>query len=58
MCGIAGFIHLGEGRDVSSSRLIAMLKPIHHRGPDDDGVWMGLSMAMSRDDETSRPSPK
>ena len=40
MCGIAGFIHLGEGRDVSSSRLTAMLEPIRHRGPDDGGVWV------------------
>jgi asparagine synthase (glutamine-hydrolysing) len=40
MCGITGFIHLGANRDVSSSRLAAMLKPIHHRGPDDGGVWV------------------
>ena len=40
MCGIAGFIHLGEGRDASSSRLTAMLEPIRHRGPDDGGVWV------------------
>jgi asparagine synthase (glutamine-hydrolysing) len=40
MCGITGFIHLGASRDVSSSRLAAMLKPIHHRGPDDGGVWV------------------
>lgn len=40
MCGIAGFIHLGASRDISSSRLAAMLKPIHHRGPDDGGVWV------------------
>lgn len=39
MCGIAGFVHLGANRDVSLSRLAAMLKPIHHRGPDDDGTW-------------------
>jgi asparagine synthase (glutamine-hydrolysing) len=40
MCGIAGFIHLGTNRDESSLRLAAMLKPIHHRGPDDGGVWV------------------
>ena len=39
MCGITGFINLNEGRDVSLSRLISMLKSIHHRGPDDGGVW-------------------
>jgi asparagine synthase (glutamine-hydrolysing) len=40
MCGIAGFIHLGTNRDESSLQLAAMLKPIHHRGPDDGGVWV------------------
>jgi asparagine synthase (glutamine-hydrolysing) len=40
MCGIAGFIHFAEGREVPSTLLMAMLKPIHHRGPDDGGVWI------------------
>lgn len=40
MCGIAGFIHLGANRDDSSLRLAAMVKPIHHRGPDDGGMWV------------------
>jgi len=40
MCGVAGYIHPGTNRDESSSRLAAMLKPIHHRGPDDRGVWL------------------
>jgi asparagine synthase (glutamine-hydrolysing) len=40
MCGIGGFIHLGTICDVSSSRLAAMLKPVHHRGPDEGGAWM------------------
>jgi asparagine synthase (glutamine-hydrolysing) len=40
MCGIAGFVHFGTERDVSSSRLMTMLKPIHHRGPDDGGIWV------------------
>lgn len=40
MCGITGFIHLGESRNVSTSQLRAMLKPIYHRGPDDGGVWV------------------
>lgn len=40
MCGIAGFIHFGKGREAASTRLVAMLKPIHHRGPDDFGVWI------------------
>ena len=40
MCGIAGFVHLGANRDVSSSRLSAMLSVLHHRGPDDSGIWV------------------
>lgn len=40
MCGLVGFIHLGANRDESSLQLAAMLKPIHHRGPDDGGVWV------------------
>lgn len=40
MCGITGFIRLGNCRDESLSRLSAMLRPIHHRGPDDSGVWV------------------
>jgi asparagine synthase (glutamine-hydrolysing) len=40
VCGIAGFVHPGTSGDIASSRLAAMLKPIHHRGPDDGGVWM------------------
>ena len=40
MCGISGFIHLANGGDVSRSRLLAMLKSLHHRGPDDGGVWI------------------
>lgn len=40
MCGIAGFVQCGINRDASSSLLTAMLKPIHHRGPDDGGEWV------------------
>ncbi len=39
MCGITGFIDWAEGRFVSSSRLLAMLNRIQHRGPDDGGMW-------------------
>lgn len=40
MCGITGFVQRGVGRDVSSSFLADMLRPIHHRGPDDGGLWV------------------
>jgi asparagine synthase (glutamine-hydrolysing) len=39
MCGIAGFIEITSDDHIASSRLNAMLKPIHHRGPDDCGTW-------------------
>ena len=40
MCGIAGYILSSIGREVSSSVIADMLKPIHHRGPDDGGLWV------------------
>lgn len=40
MCGIAGFVQIDTNQDVLSSRLIDMLKPIYHRGPDDGGAWV------------------
>ena len=47
MCGIAGFIHLGANRDVSSSRLSVMLQNIYHRGPDDGGVWLDEQLGLA-----------
>jgi asparagine synthase (glutamine-hydrolysing) len=40
MCGIAGFVHTGASGGVLAPRLAAMLAPIRHRGPDDEGVWV------------------
>lgn len=37
MCGIAGF--LGRGR-IDAGMVTAMIDPIAHRGPDDQGVWI------------------
>lgn len=39
MCGITGFIHRANGGVASTSSLVGMLETIHHRGPDDCGVW-------------------
>ena len=47
MCGIAGFIHLADNRDDSSTRLTAMLEPIRHRGPDDGGVWVDAQYGVA-----------
>ena len=39
MCGITGFIQIHSDHEESSLRLSGMLKSIHHRGPDDGGMW-------------------
>jgi asparagine synthase (glutamine-hydrolysing) len=38
MCGICGAIHF-DGSPVDRAALDRMVKSIHHRGPDDSGVW-------------------
>jgi len=46
MCGIAGFIdtELNSGR--AEERIDRMCKVIRHRGPDDQGVWLGDGAAL------------
>ena len=38
MCGIAG-IYDFKGRRVNPEDLELFTKSLHHRGPDDDGIW-------------------
>lgn len=38
MCGIAGIVHWGECPD-AEERVKKMVTEMHHRGPDDQGVW-------------------
>ncbi len=38
MCGICGVIHF-DGSPVEQANLTRMVETIHHRGPDDSGVW-------------------
>jgi hypothetical protein len=40
--GITGYVLLGEGRDVPSSRLVAMLEPVYCRGANNGGMDMML----------------
>ncbi len=42
MCGIAGFLNLNGGLSTYNARETAldMASALHHRGPDDDGVWL------------------
>ena len=37
MCGIAGVLTCGR---VEPAHLYRMIRPISHRGPDDEGVWI------------------
>ena len=42
MCGIAGFIGPGN-----AATLAAMSQAIRHRGPDDDGLWLGEGVGLA-----------
>jgi len=46
MCGIAGFIDMQRPRDGAAQLIDHMCKIIHHRGPDDQGVWTGDGIAL------------
>ena len=44
MCGLAGFYDpRGNDRDFVSDVAVGMAKSLRHRGPDDNGVWVGDS---------------
>ena len=49
MCGIAGIIHL-NGTPVPESQLLAMMKAMKHRGPNDEGLFAenGLGLGFVR----------
>lgn len=46
MCGIAGFIDLQHSRDRAEQIIDSMCKIIRHRGPDEQGVWVGDGVAL------------
>jgi asparagine synthase (glutamine-hydrolysing) len=46
MCGIAGIVHSDKSRPVLPERLAAMCQAIAHRGPDDEGVWIGEGVGL------------
>src|SRR4029453_10466977 len=53
MCGIAGMLHFdGASREVLLSAALRMAAAVHHRGPDDGGVWadseLGIALAHRR----------
>jgi len=45
MCGICGVIHF-NGSPVEKQNLNCMVESIHHRGPDDSGVWVSGSVGL------------
>ena len=46
MCGIAGFIDVERSRDNAEQLIDSMCRVIRHRGPDDQGVWVGDGVAL------------
>jgi asparagine synthase (glutamine-hydrolysing) len=46
MCGIAGFIDASHNHDDASLLINAMCQIIRHRGPDEQGVWVGNGVAL------------
>jgi asparagine synthase (glutamine-hydrolysing) len=46
MCGIAGFIDAERSRENAEQLIDRMCQVIRHRGPDDQGVWVGEGVAL------------
>ncbi len=46
MCGIAGFIDVERSRNNAEQLIDSMCKVIRHRGPDDQGTWVGDGAAL------------
>lgn len=46
MCGIAGFIDTQVSLNRAEQLIDTMCKVIRHRGPDDQGVWIGDGVAL------------
>jgi len=46
MCGICGIYNFGSASDVSSAPVEAMCGELHHRGPDDTGVFLDGSFGF------------
>jgi asparagine synthase (glutamine-hydrolysing) len=47
MCGINGIVYSpGSGRQVDEARLVAMREQLHHRGPDDGGLFIDANVGF------------
>lgn len=47
MCGITGCIDPYAREEVLVKAIRAMIAPLHHRGPDDEGVWLDQSAGVA-----------
>ncbi len=47
MCGICGFVLLGGNGPVDHTALARMSGAIRHRGPDDEGFYVGAAVALA-----------
>ncbi len=43
MCGIAGIVSTSPGMEALGQRLVHFQHALHHRGPDDSGMWMNVN---------------
>jgi len=46
MCGISGFYQYNSNDNVDEQIMHNMIKTIHHRGPDDEGLYFDQGLAM------------
>ena len=46
MCGIAGLYHL-KGAPIETDSLARMIAMMHHRGPDQEGIWFSGSLGLA-----------
>ena len=46
MCGISGKLNFEQAAPVDASLIRAMLETIRHRGPDDEGVYLGSQVGL------------
>lgn len=46
MCGIAGFFNAPGSREEHPAWIQGMIDPLAHRGPDDQGLWLGDGGAL------------
>jgi len=42
MCGICGILNFNSDKSVNENLLCKMCNVIEHRGPDDEGSYLGL----------------